>query len=767
MGFLGGVYVSDATIRTGTRLAALALLAFLLLGGLGGALPRAAAAPAPGSSPAATPAADAAPEVPGEAIRTLSEYFMSPITGDPYRIQKDAVRGTYLYCASAGACYGTREEVLSMEARGLPAWALAVEPALRERIARDPGDANLIIELRDGTFARTASDVWAGVSDDLLALENAALGGPAPDRAVLDRLDALLDASRHAIYVRARDALTPLIAQARSEVESVGGTYRGYTPVLPAVFARVPLSRVPALAASPWVARISESRLVSLQMDVSAYALHADTYWGNGYTGGTWDLAVEDTGNDRSHPAMPAGPDAVFHTVGQTYPSYADQPTNPDDLHSHGTHVAGTVASQSATYRGVAYGLGNLINAKAGWLTTGGGGRMDVADGMDGVDWAIQTAGADVVSLSFGGGSAGDTPWERFFDAVIDELGVGVAIAAGNSGPTARTVGEPGAGYNILSVGAVDDGNTADRSNDFIAGFSSRGPTLDGRLKPDIAAPGVNIRSTYAFWEGGNPDFVDMSGTSMATPHVAASMILLLDQMGVAFPPAVKALLLNTAQDLGAAGADTAYGWGYEDLQRAYAMRANVIDDLVGTGTVHYVFYRSPAVLGDRTTMVWNRHANYIGSDYPTQYFPLNDLDLFSYNEADNRRISASTRTVDNVEQVVSDGAYAAYVTKVHVPGSLNGVTQEHYALSADEALTPVAPPSLSLTLSAPPMVEVGTPFTVSATLSNTGELAAHNVGVTLTLPPGLTLVSGANPQAVGRIAAGGSGPVAWQVRGD
>lgn len=778
MGFLARDHVSDATIRAGTRLAALALLAVLLLGGLGGSLPRAAAAPAEGPPPATSLAAGPAAEIPGQGIDALPEYFVSPITGGSYRIQKDPIRGAYLYCAAAGgACYGTREAILSMEARGLPAWALAVEPALRERIRRDSGDAaNVIVELRDGTFARTASDVWAGVSDDLRGLESAALKGPVPDRAVLDRLDAVLDASRHDIYARAREDLAPLIAEVRSEVESAGGTYRGYTPVLPAVFARVPLTAIPALASNPWVARISESRPVYIQMDVSAYALHADTYWGNGYTGGTWDLAVMDTGIDPTHPALTVGQASVFHTIGQTNACYADQPANPDDLHSHGTHVAGTVASVNATYRGVAYGLDQLINAKAGWLRSaacGGGGEMIEEDGMDAADWAVGTAGADVLSLSFGGGvNVGDTPWERFFDAVVDELNVGMAIAAGNSGSGARTVGEPGAGMNIVTVGAVDDFNTVSRTGDTIAGWSSRGPTGDGRLKPDIAAPGVNIRSSYAFWEGGNPDFVDFSGTSMATPHVAASMILLLNQMGVdvpgvAFPPAVKALLLNTAQDLGTAGADTAYGWGYEDLARAYAMRANVVDGLVGTGASHYVFYRSPAVAGDRTTMVWNRHANYIGSNYPTQYFALNDLDLFAYDEADNRRISASTRTVDNVEQVVSDGLTGAYVTKVHVPGALNGVTQEHYALAADEALTPVAPPSLSLTLSAPPLVEVGAPFTVSATAANSGELTAHNVAVTLNLPAGFTLVSGANPQALGRIAPGGTAPVSWQVRGD
>src|SRR2546427_601841 len=151
-------------------------------------------------------------------------------------------------------------------------------------------------------------------------------------------------------------------------------------------------------------------------------------------------------------------------------------------------------------------------------------------DGMAGVDWAVQTAGADVISLSFGGGGGvSDTPWQRFFDAVVDGLHVAVAIAAGNAGPGARTVGEPGAAFNILSVGAIDDGNTIPRTDDTIAGFSSRGPTGDGRVKPDIVAPRVGITSTYTVWEGGEPDFIADRGTSMATPHVAASFILLMN----------------------------------------------------------------------------------------------------------------------------------------------------------------------------------------------------------------------------------------------
>src|SRR2546422_1271520 len=227
-----------------------------------------------------------------------------------------------------------------------------------------------------------------------------------------------------------------MIDEMRAGVEALGGRFEGFTPVLPAVFARIPLVSIPRLAMNPWVVRISEDRPVDALMNVSAYAIHADTWWTNGYTGGPWDLTVEDTGVDATHPAFaPVNIQArVFHTVAQTYVNYADQPANPDDLHSHGTHVAGTVASNDARYRGVAYGLRTLINVKAGWLTNTGGGQMDVMDGMAGVDWAVQTAGADGVSLSFGGGGGGsETPWQRVFDAVFDGLHVAGAIPAGDA----------------------------------------------------------------------------------------------------------------------------------------------------------------------------------------------------------------------------------------------------------------------------------------------------------------------------------------------
>src|SRR2546426_4648423 len=587
--------------RHRSRTGVFVLVMLLLIGGGGFAIVSSAVAepfatPPIGSTPSTSAVSDG-----GIPVMDIPEYFVSPITGDAYLILKDAAHGAYRYCGGDGGCFSTPEEVMAVEAKGLPPWAVVVEPSLRDRIAhRDPStdeETLVIIELRDATFAHVATQAWARVGPELRALEGRAarftING-VPDLPTMDRINALDDVTRAGIYSESLSRLAPLFADVREGVEAVGGTVVGDTPVLPAVFAAVPLASIPDLAGNPSVYRITEDVSVPVLMDVSAYAIHADTWWTNGYTGGPWDLAVEDTGVDATHPAFaPVNIQArVFHTVAQTYVNYADPPANPAGLHSHGTPVAGTVASNDAVYRGVAYGLRTLINAKAGWLTggvCGVNGAMYPTDGMAGVDWAIQTAGADVISLSFGGNAGvGDTPWERFFDAVVDGLGVSVAIAAGDSGPGARTVGEPGAAFNILSVGAMNDMNTIVRTDDTIAGFSSRGPTGDGRLKPDMVAPGFDITSTNAFWEAGN-HFISMSGTSMATPHVAASHILLMNGIGSTFPPRYKALLLNSAEDRGAVGGDTTYGWGYIDLQRAFNDRNFVREGNVTAGAVHYV----------------------------------------------------------------------------------------------------------------------------------------------------------------------------------
>jgi subtilisin family serine protease len=133
-----------------------------------------------------------------------------------------------------------------------------------------------------------------------------------------------------------------------------------------------------------------------------------------------------------------------------------------------------------------------------------------------GIEWAVEN-GADIISMSLGGGPTdGTDPLSQAVDWAFDQ-GVLVVVAAGNEGQYFG-ITTPGAARKALTVGAVDD-------YDEIAWFSSRGPTLDYRVKPEIVAPGVDVCSSvpgYLFGEY----YQCWSGTSMATPHVAGAAAL-------------------------------------------------------------------------------------------------------------------------------------------------------------------------------------------------------------------------------------------------
>ncbi|MFI9568145.1 S8 family serine peptidase [Streptomyces rishiriensis] len=221
-----------------------------------------------------------------------------------------------------------------------------------------------------------------------------------------------------------------------------------------------------------------------------------------------------DTGVDGTHPDLKGRSDAA-----KNFSEAADTV----DRVGHGTHVASTGAGSGAhsggKYKGVAPGA-RLISGKV--LDDGGYGEESGV--IAGAQWAV-AQGAEVVNLSLGGpDSSGDDPLEQAVDELSASSGALFVIAAGNEGPAAGTVGSPGSAAAALTVGAVD-------RTDAMVDFSSRGPTADGSLKPDLTAPGVDIVAAKAA-EGTEGDpaadgYVSMSGTSMATAHVAGAAAIL------------------------------------------------------------------------------------------------------------------------------------------------------------------------------------------------------------------------------------------------
>jgi hypothetical protein len=150
------------------------------------------------------------------------------------------------------------------------------------------------------------------------------------------------------------------------------------------------------------------------------------------------------------------------------------------------------------------------------------------------------------------------------------EAGIVPVVAAGNAGPGPRTIGSPAAAEKAITIAAMAD---VDRLGFGLAAFSSRGPTRDGRVKPDISGPGVGIMAPRA---GSGNQYIAFSGTSMATPYVSGAVALLLHARPALTVEQVRSILQTTARDWGLSGKDVDYGWGRLDIHAAVKLAGNL-----------------------------------------------------------------------------------------------------------------------------------------------------------------------------------------------
>jgi len=331
-----------------------------------------------------------------------------------------------------------------------------------------------------------------------------------------------------------------------SIIKSDGASIKHQYTIIDAVAAKVPAQAADKIAKRAFVKLVEPDYEVKLVLDKSISQIQADKVWEAGITGKNIDVAILDTGIHDEHPALTI--------IKET--DYTGEGT--DDLHGHGTYVAGIVASKDSTYRGVAYGA-NLFNVKV--LNKDGSGYG--SDVIKGIEWSVDN-GAEVISMSFGAKidkCDGTDAISQAVDKAVSK-GVVVVVAAGNSGPDAGTITSPGCSKKAITIGAVDD-------NDNVPSWSSRGPTSDGRIKPDLVAPGVNIKSTWK-----DNLFKSLSGTSSSTPHVSGVAALLLETDSTLAPSDIKDILKTTSLDLGLD--ENTQGAGRVDAYEAYIYVANV-----------------------------------------------------------------------------------------------------------------------------------------------------------------------------------------------
>jgi subtilisin family serine protease len=303
---------------------------------------------------------------------------------------------------------------------------------------------------------------------------------------------------------------------------------------------------------------------VKAALDESVPQIRAPEAWAAGFDGTGVKVAVLDTGIDATHPDV----------AGKIVASRSFVPGQEvADGHGHGTHVASIVAgsgtASSGQYKGAAPGA-QLVIGKALSNT----GTAPTSQLIAAMEWAAIEQDADVVNMSLGSqvASDGSDPASQAVNNLTASTGTLFVVAAGNLGPGASTISAPGAATNALTVGAVD-------KSDVLAGFSSRGPRLgDHALKPEITGPGVNITAARAagtsLGEPVDERYTTASGTSMATPHVAASAAILTQQHPDWGPAQLKAALVATSTD----GGYTVYqqGTGRVDVARAVGQAVQV-----------------------------------------------------------------------------------------------------------------------------------------------------------------------------------------------
>jgi len=335
-------------------------------------------------------------------------------------------------------------------------------------------------------------------------------------------------------------------------------------------------------------------------LDVSARAVKArpsteysDVWEKLGVDGTGVNIAILDTGVDDEHESLNGKYIAGVDCTGST-----DLEFNPNDQSSydvfHGTHVAGIAMGTGGTsgiYKGVAPGAG-LIDVRV--LNEKGEGTTESV--IRGIEWCIANKdkyNIKVMSLSLGSdsNSNGKDAQSQAVNAAV-EAGIVVVVAAGNDGEEGY-INSPGAADNAITVGALFDHNTVNREDDTVASYSNRGPRLDDgdsdpydELKPDLTAPGTYIWSAKGSNGTASNEYHQLSGTSMAAPHVAGIVALMLQANPNLTPSDVKQILHETAESRGlpynpglSDKYNTGFGWGivdaYDAVQRALGEAGN------------------------------------------------------------------------------------------------------------------------------------------------------------------------------------------------
>ena len=394
------------------------------------------------------------------------------------------------------------------------------------------------------------------------------------------------EAERH-LESAAADDLIPIIVQTVSNPSGAhlvrlaahGGLLKARYSVIHGYSAKIRASQLEDFANDPEVVHISYDTLVRSHLDVAYPAVKADiAYKDFGLDGSGVGVAVVDTG-------IAWHPDLVrtgTNNTNITEIEIVGHEGGLADYYGHGTHVAGIIAGNGAssssvnsyrTFKGIAPNV-KLYSIRA-LYPNGTGYTSDI---ISGINWAVQYQrqyNIRVMNLSLGHPVYESYPNDPLCLAVraAYNAGIAVVVAAGNNGAVGTgfgTIDSPGNEPSAITVGAMDDSRTVTTTDDVLAWYSSKGPTLiDHVVKPDLVAPGTTIVSlrdagsyldttyhqftltlgSYSYPTNSTQDgvYYSLSGTSMAAPFVTGAAALMAQKDPTLNPATIKARLMASA----------------------------------------------------------------------------------------------------------------------------------------------------------------------------------------------------------------------------
>jgi len=561
------------------------------------------------------------------------------------------------------------------EAAGLTLLERKADQPLRAAIADASSEKTLPVAVWTGADPSAAEDAVRAAHAEVTWL------GGRPVVAELEQLRALraeLWEARRVVFAAAADRL-------RVQVEAAGGTVAYVSTAAPLVFADVPPHEVEKLASGPEVMSIGLEGTWETQMSSAGPTVGANWTSGSGDQGNGVRVAVVEYQNVRNTGDMTGQVARSYSTTGSL--SYGSGGGD------HPTWVAGAVASRSTSYAGVAPGA-DIVSASTG------GYRPSVATDraiIAAADWSVSPSGgdADIVNASIGQDTAtGAEEARRYFDSIAWEDGRLVVAASGNFATFGNwDVVSPGTGYNILTVGGVNDRGTAGTSDDrlwYVAG--SNGAAYRDRTdapwnvhgdynKPNVSAPAVSVRTANGMIG---------DGTSVASPIVAgiAAQLVARAPTLAAWSEATRALIMagalrrtpisNSGMDADHEGVGTVSAtWSNRILVNGGGPYGGYIIGSIDRGGT--VVREIPVVAGQRirAALAWSSHTS--GSNTTKADALMADLDLRV--TAPNGAVAGSY-SWDNPYEVVDITAATTGMLRIEIRHDRFDAAQEPYALA-------------------------------------------------------------------------------------